>query len=85
MIVPGWEPDVDVADLRVQTDSGEWLSVDSALAGTLFNGTPVMVLGLDAGVPGEGETIQGVGVADAGEVVPHDLDGVHAVDLDLDL
>lgn len=76
VVVPGWQPDADVEDLRalVGTDGDErWVEVKAAHVGALFDGRPLVVLGLDRGVVGEGETVRGVGVAGEGDVTPHPL------------
>ena len=84
VVVPGWEPQADATDLRIQVGAEEWLPVDSALAGTLFNGTPLMVLGLDAPTLAEDVTVARVGVVDGDEITPHELKGGSSrVDLDL--
>lgn len=83
VVVPGWEPQADVADLRVQS-AGDWLPVDSALATTSFTGAPLMVLGLDASMLADGESVEGVGVVDGDEVAPHEpKGGLSTLDLDL--
>lgn len=83
VVVPGWEPEAEAADLRVQS-AGEWLPVDSALATTQFNGTPLMVLGLNASTLADGTTVDGIGVVEGDTVVPHEPEGGLSV-LDLDL
>ncbi|WP_109470974.1 hypothetical protein [Ornithinimicrobium cavernae] len=89
LVVPDWEPDGDVEDLRVLrvqrgSDAEQWAPVDSALTTTLFDGTPLIVLGLDGGTLEEGESVVGVGVADGDEVVPYQLKtGVRTGDIDL--
>ncbi|GGK81435.1 hypothetical protein [Ornithinimicrobium pekingense] len=87
VVVPGWQPDADVEDLRalVGSDGDErWVEVKAAHVGALFDGRPLVVLGLDRGVVGEGETVRGVGVAGEGDVTPHTLaQGVVLLDPDL--
>lgn len=83
VVVPGWEPEADVADLRVQS-AGEWLPVDSALSMSSFTGEPLTVLGLDAGTLAEDATVEGVGVVDGDQVAPHEpKGGLNTLDLDL--
>lgn len=87
VVVPGWAPDAHQAALRVQVggDAAGWVVPDAVHFGALFDGTPLTVIALDAGVLGEGETIQGVGIADgAAGVTPHELeDGVQLSDATL--
>ena len=88
VVVPGWAPDADVEDLRalVGADGDDrWVEVKAAHVGTLFDGRPLVVLGLDRGVVGEGETVRGIGVAGEDDVVtPHILTrGVVPLDTDL--
>jgi hypothetical protein len=87
VVVPGWAPDAEIEDLRalVGTDGDErWVEVEAAHVGALFDGRPLVVLGLDRGVVGEGETVRGVGVAGEGDVTPHTLtQGVVPLDPDL--
>lgn len=76
VVVPGWAPAADVEDLRalVGSDGDErWVEVKAAHVGALFDGRPLVVLGLDRGVVGEGETLRGVGVAGEDDVTPHTL------------
>ncbi|WP_256838567.1 hypothetical protein [Ornithinimicrobium faecis] len=83
VLVPGWEPEADVADLRVQS-AGEWLPVDSALSMSSFTGEPLTVLGLDAGTLAEDASVEGVGVVDGDQVAPHEpKGGLNTLDLDL--
>lgn len=76
VVVPGWAPDADSEDLRalVGTDGDErWVEVEAAHVGALFDGRPLVVLGLDRGAVGKDETVRGVGVAGEGDVTPHTL------------
>ncbi|WP_114907416.1 hypothetical protein [Ornithinimicrobium murale] len=83
VVVPGWEPGAEAADLRVQS-AGAWLPVDAALATTQLNGTPLMVLGLNPSTLADGATIEGVGVVDGDEVTPHEpKGGLSTLNLDL--
>ena len=78
-----------IGDLRtcalVGTDGDErWVEVEAAHVGALFDGRPLVVLGLDRGAVGEGETVRGVGVQGEGDVTPHTLtQGVVWLDPDL--
>lgn len=87
VVVPGWVPDAVPEDLRVLvgTDGDErWVEAKSAYVDALFDGRPLVVLGLDRGVVEEGETVRGVGQVDGGDIAPHELkDGVVRLDVDL--
>lgn len=83
VVVPGWEPEAEAADLRVQS-AGEWLPVDSALSMTSFTGAPLTVLGLNPSTLADGASVEGVGVVDGDEVAPHEPEGALST-LDLDL
>ena len=84
--VPAWEPDADVDELRVQvgSDAKRWVPVDSAVSTTLFDGTPLVALSLDADTLDESETIHGVGALVGDDIVPHELkDGIRAGNFDI--
>lgn len=87
VIVPGWDPDVAAEDMRVLvgTDAEErWVEVKSAHIDALFDGRPLVVLGLDRGTLDEGEMVRGVGIVDADTgIAPYRLDDVTALDTDL--
>lgn len=86
VIVPAWEPDADVDELRVQvgSDAKRWVPVDSAVSTTLFDGTPLVALSLDADTLDESETIHGVGALVGDDIVPHELkDGIRAGNFDI--
>ncbi|WP_131105261.1 hypothetical protein [Ornithinimicrobium sufpigmenti] len=87
VIVPGWEPDVTAEDIRVLvgTDMEErWVEVTSAHIDALFDGRPLVVLGLDDDALEDEEKVRGVGVdaTDAG-TVPYRLDDVTPLETDL--
>lgn len=85
VVVPGWDPDADAEDLRVLVGSvgdERWVEAESAVVDALFDGRPLVVLGLDRGVVGGGSVL-GVGHVDpdGGDVVRHELeDGVEALE-----
>lgn len=83
VVVPGWAPGADAADLRVLS-GGQWLPVDSTLATSSFTGAPLMVLGLNGSTLADGGNVEAVGVADGDQVTPHEpKGGLGTLDLDL--
>lgn len=87
VVVPGWQPDADPEDLRILVGSDgqeRWVAATSAYVDTLFDGRPLVVLGLDLGALGEDESVLGVGVADGGGGLRHALPG-GVVEVDLGL
>lgn len=89
VVVPGWELDAEPEDLRVlvATDDDErWVEGQDVYVDTLFDGRPVVILGLDRDAIDDGETVRGVGAVEDDEVVQHRLTGgVLERDFDLDL
>jgi predicted RNA-binding protein with TRAM domain len=87
VIVPGWEPDAAAENLRVLvgTDGKDrWVEAESAYIDILFDGRPLVVLGLDRGILQEGETVRGVGIVDADDsVVSHPLDDVTPLNVNI--
>lgn len=87
VIVPGWEPDAAAENLRVLVGTDEkdrWVEAESAYIDILFDGRPLVVLGLDHGILQEGETVRGVGTANTNDdVVSHPLDDVTPLDVNI--
>lgn len=86
VLVPGWEPTDDVTGLRVQlgSDAQKWVEPDATLVGTLFDGSPLLVLALDEGTVQAGGTVEAVGTMESDTIVPLDLeDEVTEIDLGL--
>ncbi|GAA4884564.1 hypothetical protein [Serinicoccus chungangensis] len=87
VIVPGWEPDAAAEDLRVLVGTDEedrWVEAKSAYIDILFDGRPLVVLGLDDGILHEDENVRGVGIAEADDrVVSHPLDDVTPLNVNI--
>lgn len=86
VLVPGWEPTDDVTGLRLQLggDAQQWVEPDATLVGTLFDGSPLLVLALDEGTVQAGGAVEAVGTMESDTIVPLDLEGgVTEIDLGL--
>jgi hypothetical protein len=60
------------------------VEAESAYIDILFDGRPLVVLGLDRGILQEGETVRGVGIVDADDsVVSHPLDDVTPLNVNI--